>query len=611
MTRPAAEDRRSPGVPRVPIATLVEICGQDGAVPAFEAESCNVSGLGMLVRTSYLPEIGDALVCRFEHEGSEILVEGRVAWRAEGEDGGEFGIQFTALDAGSVEVLQQLGSPDSAGEGETPDEEPPAVGAEPGSKVRLHIEGLGAPMKARVQDGNARKVRVGSNLEFLKVGRSLEIEDVRAGMRQGAHVDSVSVTVNPATRVPELVVVLRYEGADATPQPSVVDPPRAEDDDLRRVAAEPEGESGDEDPEGSGWLDGVDRFRQRLEGVARSAGHAARQTQGVLGRVAGGAAQGASKLAQGASAQLTRQGRSSDRKRRTTAPATSVRSQVQALKGAGRPEAGAGPRRSARPGRAAVAEAPGSGARGRRLAVLGGAALVVAVGSAFAMRSLGDDAGVPLSSQTLEDSLQGTTATAATGAVQAGAGQPSAKQPGALPVSGPAAATSASSDVIAEVPLFGPKAMATAEPAPLAPADEVDTAQVERLAAAAAVEDQTWAEEKEPAAAAPADVKPWGRGRLHLPTIHRIRLDGPGAQLAGAMEATGFTVVIPGRKAMEEGRSIEKRDKRIAQVKASNTDRGASITFRFRGSVPAYRVRLRKDFVEFFISAPEGEAAKL
>src|SRR5690606_8501835 len=140
--------------------------------------------------------------------------------------------------------------------------------------------------------------------------------------------------------------------------------------------------------------------------------------------------------------------------------------------------------------------------------------------------------------------------------------------------------------------------------------DDVDTAQVERLAAAAAVDDETWDEEK-PAAAPAADVKPWGRGKLHLPTIHRIRLDGPGAQLAGAMEATGFTVVIPSRKAMEEGRSIEKRDKRIAQVKASNTDRGASITFKFRGPVPAYRVRLRKDFVEFFISAPEGEAAKL
>src|SRR5690554_1773591 len=151
MTRPPTEDRRSPGVPRVPIATLVEICGQDGAVPAFEAESCNVSGLGMQVRTSYLPEIGDSLVCRFDHEGKEILVEGKVAWRSEGPDGGEFGIQFTALDAGSVDVLQQLGAAEGDPEDSGELDEEPHVGAHPGSKVRLHIDGLGAPMKARVQ----------------------------------------------------------------------------------------------------------------------------------------------------------------------------------------------------------------------------------------------------------------------------------------------------------------------------------------------------------------------------------------------------------------------------------------------------------------------------
>lgn len=595
MTRPVAEDRRCPGVQRVPIATLVEICGQDGAVPAFEAESRNVSGLGMQVRTSYLPEIGDSLVCRFEHEGSEVLVEGKVAWRAEGQDGGEFGIQFTALDANSVKVLEELGAPD-ARDPEPEEEELPRFGAEPGAKVRLHIDGLGAPMKARVQEGNARKVRVGSNLEFLKVGRPLEIEDVQAGMRQGAHVDSVSVTVNPATRVPELVVVLRYEGADATPQPSVVESAAARDDDEDE-APELEQVLETSEEEGVGapaWLAGVDRFRQRLEGVARSASRAARQTQGVLGRVAGGAAAGASKLAQDASAHWGRS-RQPERKRRTTAQPPTVRSSVQALKGTGRIESSAPPRRSTRPGRAAEQVAATPSSSKRRLAALGGVALLLAFGSAFAMRSLGDEAAPALSQ-----------VTPATPVAEAAATKPAA----------PAAATSAtpSSDVIAEVPLFGPKAMATAEPAPLASPEEVDTAQMERLAAAAAVDDETWEEEKPsaPAAApAPEDVKPWGRGKLHLPTIHRIRLDGPGTQIAGAMEATGFTVVIPGRKAMEEGRAIEKRDKRIAQVKASNTDRGASITFKFRGPVPAYRVRLRKDFVEFFISAPEGEAAKL
>lgn len=609
MTRPAAQDRRSPGVQRVPIATLVEICGQDGAVPAFEAESCNVSGLGMQVKTSYLPEIGDSLVCRFEHEGSEVLVEGKVAWRAEAADGGEFGIQFTALDAGSVDVLDQLGSRGPAVGTHSPaeDDEAPRAGAEPGAKVRLHIDGLGAPMKARVQEGNARKVRVGSNLEFLKVGRTLEIEDLQAGMRQGAHVDSVSVTVNPSTRVPELVVVLRYEGADRTPQPSVVEAAPAVDDHDAEGEHEEDLELDEQAEAAEGWLAGIDRWRQRFEGVALSASKAARQTQGVLGRVAGSAAEGATKLARGAGAQLARSGRGPERKRRTTAHPAGARSPVQALKGSGRPEAATAPRRSARPGRPTNADvAPVPSANKRRVLALGGVALLLAFGSAFAMRSLGDEAAPALSR--LEPQAAAPEQAPNSGHVT-----------GASPSSGPEKPRTASSgqggdQVVAEVPLFGPKAMATAEPAPLASPEDVDTAQIERLAAAAAVDDEAWEDDKPeaPAAAAsPADVKPWGRGKLHLPTIHRIRLDGPGAQIAGAMEPTGFTVVIPGRKAMEEGRSIEKRDKRIAQVKASNTDRGASITFKFRGPIPAYRVRLRKDFVEFFVSAPEGEAAKL
>jgi hypothetical protein len=103
------EERRTQGLGRVPVQALVEICGRDvGGAPAFEAESIDVSGRGMHVRTAYLPEIGAPLVCRFENSGNEIVVEGIVAWRSEAERGGEFGIQFTALDSGSVQALEQL-----------------------------------------------------------------------------------------------------------------------------------------------------------------------------------------------------------------------------------------------------------------------------------------------------------------------------------------------------------------------------------------------------------------------------------------------------------------------------------------------------------------------
>src|SRR5512146_1118740 len=93
------QERRARGVNRVPVARLVDICGRDTTVPAFEAESIELSGRGMHVRTPYLPPLGAPLVCRLEDDGREIVVEGVVAWQKDHEGGGEFGVQFTALDA--------------------------------------------------------------------------------------------------------------------------------------------------------------------------------------------------------------------------------------------------------------------------------------------------------------------------------------------------------------------------------------------------------------------------------------------------------------------------------------------------------------------------------
>jgi hypothetical protein len=89
-----------------------------------------------------------------------------------------------------------------------------------------------------------------------------------------------------------------------------------------------------------------------------------------------------------------------------------------------------------------------------------------------------------------------------------------------------------------------------------------------------------------------------------LPTVYRLRLDEPGAALRGERTPTGFDVIIPGRKTMESGTAIARRDSRIAKVSTKNGSDGARVSFRFRSDIPAYKVRLRNDFVEFFISAP-------
>jgi hypothetical protein len=179
--------------------------------------------------------------------------------------------------------------------------------------------------------------------------------------------------------------------------------------------------------------------------------------------------------------------------------------------------------------------------------------------------------------------------------------------------------------VTANVPLFGPTPMATVEPAPLGPPPTAESKAVEaaELAAAKAAapegaEDEEFTDEpagkkakkalngKPGKDAKPEDVPAWGRGRMHLPTIHRIRLDGPGAAMNAAVDPMGFTVLIPSRKFMEQGAGLAKRDSRFARVRTTNTPGGAQVRIAFNGTVPAYRVRLRRDYVELLISAKEA-----
>ena len=624
------DERRVQGIKRVPVATLVEICGNQPGVPAFEGRSLDVSGRGMHVKTTYVPKVGDPLICRFENQGREIVVEGVVAWRREGDTGGDFGIEFTALDSQSVDALRALcgvAPPE-------PREEPPVAeeveheavpeGPAPcasGAKVRLHIDGLGSPMKANVRDASRRRVKVGSQLQFLQVGRHLEIEDVTLGARLSARIDAVDVRVDPRTQVPELVVALRYDHVeDATPEPSVVDQapevsPYPDDSDP---AALEDAVVGSDDPEEAAAREAeaemlaeqraADQARlavDRLGTAAQGAAQAAKATSKVLARFGHSAASRAGTLFKGAGKQLLdlKKQRPAAAKRQTALPPGGPRTfQKLRPQGAPRPAASAAPSQAPRSaataaGAAANTETAHPRRRGSRIAFIAGGLAVIGATAAYALRD-----------------VDGPSETALVPPLAAVAPMNSADaKPRAAPAkpAAPKAVAKAPDDaggIVANVPLFGPTPMATMEPAPLepelAPADEEAA---EKAAAAATVEDAAWPDEAPAAAptANPAEVKPWGRGRMHLPTIHKLRLDSAGASISGSISDSGFTVVVPGRKVMESGRAIQRRDERIAQVKTSNTAAGAQVTFQFRGKVPAYRVRLRNDFAEFLISAPE------
>ncbi len=639
------EERRSPGAGRVPVETLVEICGNEPGIPAFEAESLDLSGRGMHVRTAYLPEEGAPLVCRFEDRGREIIVEGVVAWRKEQARGGEFGIQFTALDSGSVDALRELCGTDAAqdaadDEQASPDEPAAPSGAEPGTRVRLHIDGLGSPMKARVRDGGSRKVSVGSNLEFLKVGRHLEIEDLEAREKRGAHIACVDVVVDPQSQVPQLVVSLRFDDAEVTPEPSVIDtgmsathrsplPPahmpagveqgRAEsdefdDDDFAEAELAPEDEVAAE----------AEAMKNRFGTIADNAGAVARSTGATLARAGAGAAQGLGKLFKGAGAKVMelkkkRSAHNDEAPRRTTAvpPSGVLSSRGVRL----RPQSSS---RDAVPATEPAPTAPpAKKARAKKIAIAASGVVLLATVVALATHRSAPPPGATAEAKTPAPALaknvdvkqvddQGNPIAAQ----QPAPGKPlSTKQELAPP---------GKKGVTADVPLFGPTPMATMEPAPLGSAPEqaaddpssLDAEGAKELAAAKAAPaaaDETFQDKPAVTHSAkkkvrPQDVGPWGHGHVHRPTIHRLRLDGPGSAIQGAINPTGFTVVIPGRKIMENGRAIAKRDKRIARVSTANTAGGAQISFKFRDGVPGYRVRLRHDYVEFLISAPSSSA---
>jgi hypothetical protein len=199
----SSEDRRAPGATRTPFDGLVEVGGALG--PSFEAQAVNVSEDGIHLRTAYLPELGQPLTCRFDGgPNKSVLVAGEVVWSQGEAKGGEFGVRFTEMDAESVDALKGL-----CGVGGSP----PQVQA--GSKVRLHIEGLASPMRAKIKDSHPTEVTVGSDLGFLQVGKQLELEDAQNGGKRPACIDRVEVAVDPDSNVPQLVVTLRYSDVEA------------------------------------------------------------------------------------------------------------------------------------------------------------------------------------------------------------------------------------------------------------------------------------------------------------------------------------------------------------------------------------------------------------
>jgi hypothetical protein len=643
-------ERRDASNPRVQFEALVEV--GSGATGGFEAESVDVSPEGMRLRTAYLPDMGERLVCRFDGFGGEVVAEGEVIWRNEQGRGGEFGLRFVDLDERAAAVLQDMCHADVEAQSEGV-VEPDAAFV--GARVKLHIEGLGSPMRARVKDTARGEVLVGSSLEFLRVGRDIEFEDVEQGRRRVAMIEHVGVEIDRVNNVPQLVVSLRYDDGkktsedevegrsstgrqatkndasraveasakETTPEPTVIDhedepvvarrgakfDAAAEDDALEGEDLSEEqpptlatpthrdpSEAIDADDRVAAAATKVQETGKMLGGLAKSLGPkfaaASTRAKGFLGSILDGVKKKREEQVAG---------KGGKGPKRTTAPAPSG-----ALRSDGR-RLFRQPKDSTVEDTTTDVEALPSNANKHK--AMGASILgLLAVLGIYAF-----------SSQANHKAPSAEPPAAAQALATTNDASPSAEA-ATEPAPGGAVAT-------ANVPLFGATPLSTTEPVP-APAPEsavaagegsdVPPAPPAGVEGAAEDAEGVDASKDEGADATAAGTSPsggagaalrkvWGVGEVHDPVSLKLTMDGDVTGFSGSEGDSGFTLVIPGRKSVSSASGLARKDKRIESLNVVNYPDRAEVTLQFKGDVPAFAVKASGSRVSIEIDGGRGK----
>jgi hypothetical protein len=526
----------------MPFDAMVEVGGALG--PSFEAQAVNLSEDGMSLRTAYLPEVGQPVMCRFDAgNGMTVVAAGEVLWKDDMGDGGEFGIRFTNLDAPSTVALQRVLGMAEDGQ---------IAPMETGRKVRLHIEGLASPMRARIKDQQTAGVTAYSELGFLQMGRQLDLEDAASGNRRPALIDRVEVEVDNATRIPQLVVSLRYDDEDgraaslAAMEVPIIEGGHTPYD----HATETEGES----DEGEAPLPEP----MHAEATATEAEPA----------------EGSNKL------------RSTFAKNAAkVTPALmgwARRAKVAAVLLAARARGTNGEDDAEIPMRRMTAPAPGGGLHAEGRKVVRG--------------SVPDDRFGPLEEEPAPKAPFKFTKKKAAIAASVGV----AALLVAIAIRKPAPAPQ-----LANAPPGDTSAAAATIPAPLPGAAGANpgkpvTPPSDPLAAAAAA-----------MAAKPGKATPFTNGPVGgHPTVIKIKMDGAIDGIQGAPQPTGFTIVIPNRKSVEPTASLADKDPRIAAIRVSNEAGGAEFSVAFKDGVPNYLVRAHGDTLEMVLAHSSGHGEK-
>ena len=541
-----SSERRAADATRIPFDGMVEVGGSLG--PSFEAQAVNLSEEGMHLRTAYLPEIGQPVTCRFDAgQGMVVTAAGEVLWRDDRGDGGEFGIRFTNLDSASTVALQRIVGMVEDGH---------AIRPPTGRKVRLHIDGLASPMRARVRGAHGTSVTAFSELGFLQVGKQLDLEDAATGTKRPALIDRVAVDVEPETRIPQLVVTLRYDDEEA----HAADMNGHYEVEHEEMAAghgslSPHAMDGDMDDDivhdGRHDDDHMPHDDHAPIATAKAALEGETTEEEEPKDMKGALARGAAKVTPALEKWFKRT--------KTTMALLAARARAKSgVKGDDDVEI---------PVRRTTAPAPGGGltTSGRKV-----------IRGEIEEAPFEDEAPKPRFVLTKKKMLVG-------GAI----GVTAILAMVAMRKPAPAVATAPTDNAALAAAAPPPMPAITASPVPTNIGDPLAT----QAAALGADPNEK-----------PGKVTPFGNGIVAHGNVLKIKMDGAVTRIQGASQPSGFTVVIPGRKSLDAAGPLAAKDPRIAAIRVSNEPAGAELTVTFKDGVPNYQVKAHGDTLEMHLA---------
>lgn len=531
------------------------------------------------------------------------------------------------------------------------DEVPPLCNPGVATSVCLRVDGLDEPITATVTESSAKGVRVASPLPFLTLGQAVDILEDRAAPR-AAHVESVSLSVHPETRVPELHLALTSQpgnGERAPRSPRSSQPSSSQALSRNELPPSPSTSTtarSERARSGRAELEATERApllpRSMPAEAAAPPSVAPPSVAPPSGGASGGVRPPAAAQPQPASPQplspkvgpsASERGRSSPFVHEAPPP-----ERARTLAASERPMGSkAGPSPVAAPS-ANYAEP---------------AAPPLSESAGVAPRSTRDTQPPRAAAQRLPPPQEGSTLGLSTrlrawlGARESRPGQlapPAGPPPRRTAAAPPRSATSAVGVMAARgnvrttsaTPAFEPRLLASAQPPRptrlalllllLLGVLFAGRAMVRRSPLSAASPDGgEAAEPREPESPVAPSARPhrgqakatpisgsrvartgsrvFARGRLHLPVVHRLRLDRPGHALVGTVTPSGFEVLIAERQLVDPADTLAARDQRVTHAIARQEEGGTRLILRFRGAPPPFKVRLRESRLEVLLSA--------